>query len=235
MKQVELSVGGRSHRAFYAEPDGDGPFPAVVVIHDLTGMREDTRRHVQRFADAGYAAIAPDLFMGSMGCIVRTFATMVRERGAALDVIEAARAWLVGSGAVDPERVSVTGFCMGGGFALLAGADGHYAVAAPFYGPVPFAQRRLEGLCPTIGQFGARDLVFRSHASRLSRHLEALGVPHEVLVHDGVGHSFMNDHPDALFALGRFTPLRAAHDARVEAVAWDRMLAFLRVHDGPPA
>lgn len=216
-----------------ALPPGDARVPGVVVVHDITGFRADTRRHCRRFAAEGFAAAAPDLYAGGRpGCVVRTLTSLVRGEGEGLAVIEATRAALCAHPRVDPARIGIVGFCMGGGFALLAAADGPYAVAGPFYGPVPRSAARLRGLCPTLAQFGSRDLAFRGHAARLGRHLDALGVPHELIVHEGVGHSFMNDHPDAAFALGRFTPLRARHDAAAEAVAWAQLLRWFRAHLG---
>ncbi len=233
---VPLRTGER-RTAVLAVPDrSDGRGPGVVVIHDITGFRPDTRRHCRRFAEAGYTAIAPDLFNGGrVRCVVQTLLSAVRGSGSAMPVIAAARELLADRPDVDETRIAITGFCMGGGFALLAAADDAYAVAAPFYGAVPRSAHRLEGICPTIAQYGERDVAFRSHASRLGRHLEVLGVPHEVLVHAGVGHSFMNDHDSPVFALGRVTPLRAGYDAATEAIAWDEMLAFFARHIPAPA
>jgi carboxymethylenebutenolidase len=230
-EDIQLEIGGTRRTAHLALPAGPGPHPGVVVIHDITGFREDTRRHCGRFAQAGYAAIAPDLYDGlSPGCVFQTLLSLARERGGALEVVAAARARLVACAGVAADRVGVVGFCMGGGFALLAAADGAYAVAVPFYGTVPRDPGRLDGLCPTIAFFGERDLPFRSHARRLASHLAALGVPSEVHVLAGVGHSFMNDHPDALFAMGTLTPLRARYDPDAEGEAWRRMLDFLARH-----
>lgn len=235
---LDLPGGGR-RKAFLALPPGAGedrPAPGVVVIHDITGHRADTARHCRRFAEAGYAAVAPDLFDGwSPSCIVRCLLSAAREQGPAFAVIEAARQHLAARPEVDGARVGITGFCMGGGFALLAAADGAYAVAAPFYGTVPAERERLQGLCPTIWQGGERDLVFRPMARRLSEHLEALGVPHEVILHEGVGHSFMNDHPDPLFRAAVATPMRGAYSAETEAVAWERLLGFFGEHGMAPA
>jgi carboxymethylenebutenolidase len=219
---------GRTHPAILALPAGP-PRGGVIVIHDLTGHREDTTRHCARFAEAGYAALAPNLFSG-FGCLVRTVSSMASGLGAAFEVIEAARTALIAHSGVPADRVAITGFCMGGGFALLAAANGRYAVAAPFYGVVPRSRRRLQGLCPTIAQFGERDLFLAGHPERLEAHLQALGVPHEVLVYEGVGHSFMNDHKEPWMKLGAYTPLRAAYDAGVEAKAWAALLAFLERH-----
>lgn len=72
------------------------------------------------------------------------------------------------------------------------------------------------------------------HARRLGRHLQALGIEYEVVVHEGVGHSFMNAHEDPIFGLGRFTPMRARHDAAVEADAWARLLRWFRAHLDAP-
>lgn len=220
-------------------PDGAAPgaqLPGVVVIHDITGFREDTRRHGRRFAEAGYAVIAPDLYDGGApGCIVRTMTSMARGEGSAYALIRAARQMLAERPEVAAHRIGITGFCMGGEFALLSAADDAYAVAAPFYGFVPRSAERLRGICPTIAQFGGQDIMLWGQASRLSRHLEALGVPHEVLVYDDVGHSFMNDHPDALFSLAVYTPMRGRYDAATEAKAWDAMMAFFDAHMPPPS
>ncbi len=222
---------GGSRRGFLALPDGPGPHPGVIVIHDIFGLTPDSERHCRRFAEAGYAALAPDVYGGGVGCVVKTLTQLKRGEGAAFDALAAARAFLAERPEVDAARLGVTGFCMGGGFALLVAADHTYAVAAPFYGDVPKRAERLRGLCPTLAQFGETDLMFIGHARRLERHLAELDVPHEVIVYPGIGHSFMNDHGDgALFALGRFTPMRAAYDAETEAVAWGRLLDFFARH-----
>jgi carboxymethylenebutenolidase len=230
-----LALDGSPNPAVLALPDGEGPVPGVVVVHDITGFRADTRRHCARFAAEGFAAAAPDLYMGGRpSCVVRTLTSLLRGEGEGLQVIEATRAALAAHPRVDPDRIGIIGFCMGGGFALMAAADGPYAVAGPFYGTVPRSAERLRGLCPTLAQFGQQDLAFRSHAARLGRHLEALGIEHELVMHEGVGHSFMNAHEDPLFSLGRLTPLRARHDAAVEADAWARLLRWFRAHLDAP-
>jgi len=113
---------------------------------------------------------------------------------------------------------------------LIAAADQSFAVAAPFYGAVPKEASRLEGLCPTIAQFGALDTPYLSHATRLARHLEQLGVEHEVHIYEGVGHSFMNQLEGKLAPLGRHVPIHAFYDPTTEAIAWDRMLDFFDRH-----
>jgi carboxymethylenebutenolidase len=229
---ISFSVGEQAHQAALAVPaTGEPPFPAVVVIHDIYGFSDDLRRHCQRFGDAGYVALGPDLYRGGrLGCVVNTLTSMVTGKGFAYDVIDAARRALEARHDVDAKRIGVAGFCMGGSFALLAAADQSFAVAAPFYGAVPARASRLRGLCPTIAQYGALDSVFLSHAKRLSHHLEELGIDHEVHIYDHAGHSFMNQIEGALAPLGRHTPLRASYDPVTEALAWDRLLDFFARH-----
>ena len=233
VESVSISVtAGRTHNAALALPTtGTPPFPGVVVIHDIYGFSSDLQRHCQRFADAGYVAIAPDLYRGrNPACVVKTLRSMTTGKGFAYEVIEATRQTLAARDDVDAKRIAVAGFCMGGGFALLAAADQSYAVAAPFYGAVPYKASRLQNLCPTIAQYGEIDTVFLPHAERLARHLEELGVEHEVLIYENVGHSFMNRHEFGLAALGRHTPIRAFYDADTEAKAWSKLLDFFARH-----
>jgi carboxymethylenebutenolidase len=228
VSRVPLTVGARTHEAVLAVPERPAG-PGIVVLHDLTGLRPDTERHCRRFADEGFAAIAPDLYAGGqLRCVARTVFALASGGDAPLPVVEAARAHLATVPGVREAQIAITGFCMGGGFALLAAADGSYAVAAPFYGAVPKARDRLAKVCPTIAQYGELDRVFAAEPERLRGHLEALGVPHEVRVHEGVGHSFMNDHGDPPWL--RHTPMHVRYDASAEAVAWDAMMRFLREH-----
>jgi carboxymethylenebutenolidase len=226
----------QTHEGALALPDeGDPPFPGVVVIHDIYGFSADLQRHCQRFADAGYAAIAPDLYQGRRpGCVVKTMTSMATGKGFAYEVIDAARNVLGARDDVAANRIGVAGFCMGGSFALIAAADQSFAVAAPFYGAVPHKASRLQGLCPTIAQFGGQDTVFVPHAKRLARHLEELGIDHEVHIYEEAGHSFMNQLEGRLAPLGRHTPIHAFYNSATEAKAWEKLLDFFARHMPPP-
>lgn len=235
LHSVLVPVGDETHQAYLTLPEAkQAPYPGVVVIHDIFGFSPDLRRHCERFADAGYAAIGPDLYRGGHpSCVVKTLASLASGRGFAYQVIDAARTFLAERNDVDAGRIGVVGFCMGGGFALIAGADQSFAVAAPFYGAVPRNASRLKGLCPTIAQYGAEDTVYLSHARRLKRHLEELGIEHEVHVYEGVGHSFMNDHGNRPLARwARHTPIHAFYDPTTETRAWNALLDFLQRHVG---
>jgi carboxymethylenebutenolidase len=177
-------------------PAGAGPWPAVVVIHDATGMTTDLVNQTRWLADAGFIAAAPDLLRG--GTIARCMRELIRDyatwEGHAFEQIEAVRAWLAGREDCTG-RVGVIGFCLGGSFALSL-APGHgFAAASANYGALPKdAERYFTGACPIIGSYGRRDRTLKAGAARLHAALQAAGVEHDVKEYPDAGHGFINDH-----------------------------------------
>ncbi|MGY1704580.1 dienelactone hydrolase family protein [Geodermatophilus sp. SYSU D00697] len=217
----------RAHLA--VPPVGEGPWPGVVVVHEAFGLTDDVRAHADRLAAAGYLAVAPDLFTaGGLRCLKRTFGDLLRQDGAAFGDLEAARQWL----ADRPDctgRVGIVGFCMGGGFALLAATRG-FDVSAPNYGMLPKdADEVLAGACPVVASFGRRDRALRGAAERLEGILTRHGVPHDVHEYPDAGHSFLNRHNVGPFAvLERVAGFSYHHPSAEDA--WARILRFLDTH-----
>jgi carboxymethylenebutenolidase len=220
-----VEVGGV--RAHLSVPSvGTGPWPGVVVLHEALGLTADIRQHADRFAAAGYVAVAPDLFAdgGRVRCLRRTFAALVRGEGRAVDEVLAVRDELVAR-ADCTGRVGIAGFCMGGGFALLLAS--RFAASAPSYGPLPRDLSALDGACPVVASYGRRDRMLpRSTPDDLVAALTERGVPHDVKTYDGVGHSFLNRHPFEL--LERVVGL--GYDADVAQDAWGRVLRCFDEH-----
>jgi carboxymethylenebutenolidase len=234
--ELEISLpDGASLRGEYFGAPGDGPHPGVVVLHESFGLNDDIRGIAGRFAEAGYAALAPDLYSHGtrIVCLTRVLVDMV-SGGVAREIadIQAAREALADRIEVDAQRIAVAGFCQGGGFALIAGTRPGFSAAAVNYGTVPADRAHLDGVCPVVASYGRKDrLVGAKMAERLERHLSALGVPHDVKTYDGAGHSFFSRVDGWQGWLARVpTPMAVGYDEDAAEDGWRRMLAFFDEH-----
>lgn len=222
--------------AYFACPDGDeGPRPAVLIIHEIFGLTPEIRRVADRMADHGYAALVPDLYhrrASKFLCVVQTMRAFQRGSGDAFVDLEAASEWLSQRPGVVGDRVGVMGFCMGGGFALLMAARRPFKVAGAWYGEVPKEPEPLRGSCPVVASFGARDRPFRGHGERLERHLQVLGVEHDVKVYPEAGHAFAFPTNVSLFVdgLSRLVGMNAGHVPAAADDAWGRVDRFFADH-----
>lgn len=235
MAEVSFSSPHGNLRGYLARPTGQGPWPGVLVIHDVFGLSSDLRRQCEWLAASGYLAFAPDLYsQGSkFSCLRSIFLDLRARRGKTFDNLDAARTALLeredSSG-----RVGVIGYCMGGGFSLLLAPGGNYDVSSVNYGEVPNdADAVLAGACPIVASYGAKDRTLKGRAARLDHALTLNGVAHDVKEYPAAGHGFLNQHEGApailIAVLGRLMgqgyEAAAADDARGRITAFfDRYL-----------
>lgn len=211
--------GGPDVRAYVAKPAGEGPFPAVIMIHEFFGLNESITGKADLLAQEGYLVVAPDTFRGSTTAwipraIYQVITTKPENINADLDSVYA---WLESQPDVEKDRVGVAGFCYGGRASLTYSLhNSGLAATVVFYGsPVTDATVLANLPGPVLGIFGGADQsIPLAEVTAFEKGLEAAGIEHQVTVYDGQPHAFVQD------AAG----IKAGG---AQAEAWNEMLAFL--------
>ena len=219
--------------SYVAAPSSTGPHPALVVVQEAFGVNEHIRDVCRRFARAGYVALAPEIFHREGTGIEIPYSDMppameqlalLTNAGLEQD-LAAALAHLRARADVDPSRVGVVGFCVGGFAAFLAACRLDPAATISFYGGGivrPRSGLALEPLldeadgirAPLLCQFGSADGgIPPADVDAIRARLLALGGDHEVVVHEGAKHAF-------------FCDMRPAYHPEAAQAAWERTLAW---------
>lgn len=209
--------------AYLACPAGEERRPGVILIHELFGLNHNMRDIARRFAQAGYVALAVDLFSGRHRrlCIARFMADLALRplQSKGLDDLRGAVDWLQQRPEVDPGRIGAIGFCVGGGYALaLACIEGDLRASSVFYATNLRLLAAVARACPIVGSYPGNDVTARS-GRRLEAALDRAGVPHDIKIYPGTRHAFFN-------------ATLASYDPEAAADAWQRTLAFFDEHMG---
>jgi len=230
MPELLISTPHHQLKSYLAIPRGKGPWPAVIVLHDIFGLTDVTRQHADWLAEDGYLAVAPDLFSwaGRIRCIRALMLDLAARKGAAFDDVDAIRQWLEGRQDCTG-KTGVIGFCVGGGFAILLAAGHGYSAVAPNYGTVPNdIDAVLKGACPVVASFGGRDKRLKGSAARLNGALERRQIDHDVKEYPDAGHSFLDDHKGLIGMLA--VVIGATYKDKDAADARSRIRAFFARH-----
>ena len=211
--------GGPDIHAYVVKPNGEGPFPTVIVIHEFWGLNGAILGKADLLAEEGYLVVAPDTFRGSTtGWIPRAIYQVISTRPENVNAdLDSVYAWLESQAEVDPARIAIAGFCYGGRTSLAYSLhNNRLAATVIFYGSPdtdPDILRNLPG--PVLGIFGGADQSIPiEQVNAFDRALTEAGVPHEITVYEGQSHAFVED-AEGIKAGG------------AQAEAWDQMLAFL--------
>ena len=228
---------GSGLRGYYAVPEGAGPHPSVVIYIEAFGVNDHFKSVTERFADAGFAAITPDIYDraiyeytdmdNAIGHLKRMDDdTVLAQTGQALDFLDARPE-------ADGDKVAVTGFCMGGRYAFLANAAlaSRFKAAAGFYGggigPVEdFAGRKTlldrvgEMQAPVQLWYGSEDGSIASlEHGRIAEAMSSAAKQFTMTVFPGVGHGF-------------FCEDRESYDKSAAERSWRDTIAFFHEYLG---
>jgi carboxymethylenebutenolidase len=213
-----VSNGGKTS-GYLARPAKSGP--GVVVIQEWWGLVPHIEQVADRFAAAGFVALAPDLYHGKQAKSPDEAGKMMmslRIEDAARD-LDGAISYLKEQPEVTGPKVGTIGFCMGGALSLFAACRNRdVGACVVFYGGHPNVKPDLAALqAPVLGLYGGKDgSVTPEVVADLDRRLAALGKRHEFHTYPDAAHAFFNDTRPGVY------------DPEASADAWARTLAFLR-------
>lgn len=218
-QMIEFAANGGTAPGYLARPDGPGP--GVVVIQEWWGLGDHIKRVTERFAEAGFVALAPDLYRGQVATEpdeARKLAMELQYPQAQQDM-QGAVDYLLAQPFVQPKKVGMIGFCMGGrltGQMALHGRD--ISAFVPFYGLTALSEADAAKIsAPLLAIYGETDAGFPPDLIRANEQaLAASSAPHEVVVYAGAPHAFFNDTRPHIYQ-------REAAEA-----AWQRTLAWFR-------
>jgi carboxymethylenebutenolidase len=215
-------------RAYVAAPQTKERRSAIIVIQEWWGLTEHIKDVARRFAAEGYVAIAPDLYSrlgyalttdpGEAGTLMNT---LQQEDG--LKDLHATVAYLKSVPVADATKIGVTGFCMGGSYALmLPCVNKDIKAAVPFYGQVPNPDAPLQQLsAPVLYFYGEDDgWITKADVQRLAAALKKYNKPGEIKTYAGAPHAFFRDTDPSVYRP------EAAKDA------WARTKKFFKQHLG---
>lgn len=218
------SPGGTSGemRGYLVTPTGDGPFPAVIVIHENRGLNPYVEDVARRFAAEGFLALAPDGLSPVGGYPGndddgRTLQKSLDQAKLKQDMLNSAM--FVKDHETSTGKLGSVGFCWGGGvtnfLAVQMGDD--LAAGVPFYGAAPSAEDVAKITAPLVIQAAEDDKRINAMWPDFEDALKQNGVDYARHVYAGTRHGFHNNS----------TP---RYNEEAAALAWDRTLAFYKQH-----
>lgn len=234
--EVRIPANGADIPAYRAMPDHGGPFPTVLVVHEVFGVHEYIKDVCRRWAKLGYYAIAPDLFarqgdasaMTDIAAILKTIVSKASDAQVIGD-LDATLAFAKASGSTDVSRAAVTGFCWGGREVwLYAAHNPQLKAAVAWYGPLAYARDALHPKnppdivvdlkVPTLGLYGGRDHgIAEPQIEAMRQKLAAAGGSSKIIVYPDAGHAFHADY-------------RPSYNKGDAEASWREAIAWLEAH-----
>jgi carboxymethylenebutenolidase len=234
--EVKVSSGAAEIPAYFARPNGAGPFATVLVVHEIFGVHEHIKDVCRRWAKAGYYAIAPDLFAREGDAAAETDMAKLMSGVVArtpdaevLADLDATLEFAKESGVADVSRAAVTGFCWGGREVwLYAAHNPNLKAGVAWYGPLarpatPLAPQNPPDIVarlkvPVLGLYGGLDKnITRDQVAAMRRKLAEAGGASEIIVYPDAGHAFYAD----------YRPSYVKADAEA---SWREALGWLKAH-----
>jgi carboxymethylenebutenolidase len=221
---VSYKSGDETVSGFLATPAGNGPSPAVIVIHEWWGLNDWVKDQARALAKEGYVALALDLYRGKATDKAEDAHQLMSglPEDRALRDLGAAFAFLAARKDVKKNRIGSIGWCMGGKWSLrLAVEEPHLAATVAYYGaPSTDAAAIAKIKAPVLGNYGADDKgPSPDQVKAFEAAMNKAGKAVDLKLYEGAGHAFANVN----------NPWGGYREAAAKD-AWARSLAFFAKH-----
>jgi carboxymethylenebutenolidase len=219
-KAVSYKSGDETVQGMLYAPEGKGPFPALVVIHEWWGLNDWVKDQASKLADQGYVTLAVDLYRGKVATTPDEAHEIMRgvpEDRAARD-LHAAVEYLIVQSNVKKDRIGSIGWCMGGGYSLnVALQEPTLAAAVINYGHLATDADSLKKInAAMLGIFGGQDRgIPVEDVKKFEQTLKQHGKKVEIVIYPDAGHAFENPNN------------KTGYRADDAADAWKRTTTFL--------
>jgi carboxymethylenebutenolidase len=233
--EVKVPVAGGVMPAYRAMPAAGGPFPTILVVHEIFGVHEHIKDICRRLGKAGYFAVAPALYAreGDVTSLsdmkqVMDVVRKVPDSQVAFD-LDATVAWAASTRKADTAKLGIVGFCWGGRQVwLYAAHNPNLKAGVAWYGPVHWTKNKLtpndpidvvkQINAPVLGLYGGADEhIPITQVEELRAALKAAGKPSEIVIYPDTPHGFNADY-------------RPSYRPRQAKEAWQRMLTWFKEH-----
>lgn len=192
---------GTELRGYLALPEGEGPHPAVLLIHEWWGLNEMIPIMADALAREGYVVLAADAYRGKVTdavprALYLRLSTPTEQIRSDLDD---ALAYLLARPEVDASRIASMGFCFGGGESLQLGLrqSENIALTMVYYGSLvtdPELLRPLVEAQPVLGVFAEEDQqIFVEEVLEFEAALNSLDIENQITIYPDVGHAFITE------------------------------------------
>ena len=219
-KDVTYKSGDETVKGILYTPEGKGPFPGIIVIHEWWGLNDWVKEQASKLADQGYAALALDLYRGKVATTPEEAHEIMRgvpQDRAARD-LHAAFEFLQSQPNVHKDRIASIGWCMGGGYSLeVALAEPTLTAAVINYGHLATDAAAIGKIQAAIlGNFGGQDKgIPPEDVKKFEERLKKDGKKADIKVYPDAGHAFENPNN------------KSGYRAEDAADAWQRTVSFL--------
>jgi carboxymethylenebutenolidase len=196
-KTISYKSGDETVQAILYTPEGKGPFPGIVVIHEWWGLNDWVKEQGAKLADQGYAALAIDLYRGKVATTPELAHELMRgvPEDRALRDLHAAVVFLQSQPNVNKGRLASIGWCMGGGYSLdVALQEPTLKAAVINYGHLATDPEALKKINASImGNFGGKDPgIPPEDVKKFEQALKQDGKKVDIKIYPDAGHAFEN-------------------------------------------